>query len=44
MGSSEEYSQPCQTSKIQRIARIVNGLKAVKYFLKALHHRCFTGF
>ena len=43
MGSSEGYSQPCQTSRIERFARIVNGLKTVNYFHKTLYLRCLQG-
>ena len=41
---SEAYSECCQTSKIQRFAKIVNGLLAVNYFYKTFHLRCLIGF
>ena len=36
------YSEPCQTSKMERFAKIING-EAVNYFRKMLHLRCLTG-
>ena len=37
---SETYLKPCQTSKMERFAKIVN----VKYSRKTLHLRCLAGF
>ena len=31
---AEEYSEPCQTSEMKRIAKIVNGLKPLAVFTK----------
>ena len=40
----EAYSEACQTSKVKRFAKIVNGWEAVNYFRKTFHLRCFTEF
>ena len=40
----EAYSGTCQTSKIEYLAEIVNGLSGVNYFHKMLHVRCLKGF
>ena len=41
---SKAYSEPYQTSKMERFAEIVYGLSVVNYFSKTLHFRCLTGF
>ena len=42
MGISEMYWKPCQTSKMERFARIVNVWK--QPFLKTPDPSCLTGF
>ena len=43
---AEAYWEPCQTSKMERFAKLVNGwlVLVVNYFLKTLHVRRLTGF
>ena len=41
---AEAYSEPCQTSKIELFAKIVDGFLAINYFFKTHHLRCLTGF
>ena len=38
----EAYSEPCQTSKMEGFAKIVNGFLAGNYFRKTLHLICLT--
>ena len=38
------YSEPCQVSKVELFAKIVNGWKPLIIFAKKLHLRCLTGF
>ena len=43
-GRSEEvYSEPSQTSKMDRFAKIVNRFQPLSIFCKTLHRRCLTG-
>ena len=42
--SLETYLRLCETSMTKTFKEIVHKLKAVNYFRKRLHHRCFTGF
>ena len=41
---TKTYPEPCQVSKMERFANIVQFLKAVNYFRKTLHLRCLSGF
>ena len=40
---AETYSKPCQTSKMEAFAKIVNSLKTLIVFCKKLHLGCLTG-
>ena len=40
--SAEAYSETCQKSKMERFAKIVNGLKLPTVFVK--RSRCLAGF
>ena len=42
--SEETFSEPCQTSKTEPFAKIVNGWKASSIFAKRLNLRWFIGF
>ena len=39
----EAYSEPCQTSRMEGFAKIVNSFLALNYFRKTLHLICLTG-
>ena len=39
----EEYSEPCQISKMKNVARIFIGCLVVSYFRKTLRHKYLAG-
>ena len=41
---TEVYSELCQTSEMERFAKMVNGLQPLTAIAKILHLRCMTGF
>ena len=43
LSKAEAYSEPCQTSKIEIFAKIVNSLKPLTIFTEKLDLRCLTG-
>ena len=44
VASTEAYSGPCETSKMEFFCKYNKRLKAVNCFTKKLHLRCFTRF
>ena len=42
--NKEEYSEPCQTSKMKLFVKIFGGGWKLAKFAKKLHLRCLTGF
>ena len=42
--NSETYLEPCQTSKMELFAKIINGFLVVDCIRKTPHLRCLAGF